>query len=313
MKKFDRIKRDFLDDMLAFTTLCDQIDPEIKKYKNHRVNLFNLRKIEPQTDDYLDYAARGLNDDRLVVDPDYFKDELTLSLIGGKIDYCSIREPHDLKDREKWKYQIVQIKRPSLKELRNRVPRLFPNTHSFSNIFLGHKGEVFSVVDYFVPYNDGLKWKALACVNEHAQTNRVFKNNTGIQTDDRGRVLNEHLRKQMALMFTDRYEWNVELGYQNGGPTFKLIIPPRAIPRLFKLRDVPDGKKRRAALRNWITDHWRQKPESDESTYVRKHLRGSLSFTMDDMKFVVHPSEFDLDKNESLRVERERMKLRKHG
>ncbi len=51
------------------------------------------------------------------------------------------------------------------------------------------------------------------------------------------------------------------------------------LKELFKLRDIPDGYKRRVALRNWVAKHMRRKPSKpDEFVEVKRHLRGKENF-----------------------------------
>ena len=52
------------------------------------------------------------------------------------------------------------------------------------------------------------------------------------------------------------------------------------LKELFATRDIPDGYKRRAALRNWVAKHLRRKPSKpDEFVEVKKHLRGKTDFS----------------------------------
>ena len=51
------------------------------------------------------------------------------------------------------------------------------------------------------------------------------------------------------------------------------------VKELFTLREIPDGYKRRAALRHWVAKHLRRKPSKpDETVEVKRHLRGKESF-----------------------------------
>jgi hypothetical protein len=47
---------------------------------------------------------------------------------------------------------------------------------------------------------------------------------------------------------------------------------------VFKLRDVPDGKQRRAALRHIVNDHKRRLPNRDETQEIAKYWRGARQF-----------------------------------
>lgn len=299
--KFERLKRDFFEDIIAFSTLCDQPQKLMKKYTHHKINPSNFKRMEPMLEDYWD-ASKSLGDNRLILNPN--DNELTLSIIGAPLDFCHIRYP-DGDDKKKNKYQVLRVwKVTDYSTVRGKVPKFFPELHGFSNTFFTHDGGYHNTNFYAIPINDGLEWKVLAEPGEYIETGRVFKPNGGKLEGDDGKDHRIIFRGAMAFSLTNRYEWSVELGYQNYGPTINLVVPPRAILSLFKFRDVPDGKKRRASLKHWVDEHWRQAPEKDESTYVRKHLRGSLDFTMGEMRFSVHPSEYDLEHNEWLREQR---------
>lgn len=68
----------------------------------------------------------------------------------------------------------------------------------------------------------------------------------------------------------------------------KVIIPthPEATKELLKLRDVPEGKKNRPMIINWISEHTRQLKDSE--TQVRKHLRGREEFSWLGYKVVIN-------------------------
>jgi hypothetical protein len=70
--------------------------------------------------------------------------------------------------------------------------------------------------------------------------------------------------------------WRVLLG-SIGGPRLSLETGPTGAKELFRLRDIPQGKHRRAALRHWVREHWRKRDGS--AAAVRRHLRGSEEFT----------------------------------
>lgn len=58
------------------------------------------------------------------------------------------------------------------------------------------------------------------------------------------------------------------------------ITSLQQVKELFSLRDIPDGYKRRAALRHWVAKYARRKPaKPDELVEVKEHLRGKQDFT----------------------------------
>lgn len=92
--------------------------------------------------------------------------------------------------------------------------------------------------------------------------------------------VDDSLRAQMALgmQFTRYYQWMV--GCRHGDrPSILIPTDPTGIRDLFRLREVPEGRQRRAALKHWVSAHWRKKRDDEEAKiFVRQHLRGAETF-----------------------------------
>lgn len=97
-----------------------------------------------------------------------------------------------------------------------------------------------------------------------------------------------------AIAFARRYDWRVCLGYEDS-VAISFVTDPIGAREVFRLRDVPEGRPRRAALRHWVEQHWRKKRDGDK-TWVRSHLRGAMSFTWNGLRCRVVPSEYDLER-----------------
>lgn len=117
------------------------------------------------------------------------------------------------------------------------------------------------------------------------------------------------IHASMAIAFNRYYEWTVKLGYE-GYPSLLFVTDPIGAMEVFRLRDIPEGKGRRAALRNWVTQHWRKKRKDDDEAIikVRKHLRGIETFHWNGLSCTISPSADDLKTNEHLKIEREKEK-----
>lgn len=113
-----------------------------------------------------------------------------------------------------------------------------------------------------------------------------------------------HMLMAAALRF--RYEWSVSIGREDS-PSFRFSTDATGIHALLKERDKgKDG--RREALKSWVTDHWRQsRHDPDEEIYVRKHLRGGEAFMWRGYRCEWQPSQFDRERNEAFKAEREVM------
>lgn len=94
-----------------------------------------------------------------------------------------------------------------------------------------------------------------------------------------------------------RYAWSIYI-WEEGCRKLKLPADHAGILKAFKLRDVPAGKQRRAAIVNWINEHKRRKPGEDEDAQVlvRRHLRGATEFCWNGFHLGVQPPAFDLER-----------------
>jgi hypothetical protein len=106
--------------------------------------------------------------------------------------------------------------------------------------------------------------------------------------------------------------WYVEIG-RDDGISFRFPTRPENLGTIFRLRDLPDGAARRAALRAWVTDHWRSDHRDPEmEIYVRKHLRGAETFRWDGYYCTIVPAQIELELNEALAAERAAMGAQAH-
>ena len=101
-----------------------------------------------------------------------------------------------------------------------------------------------------------------------------------------------YLHVLAGLALTMRYEWSVWLGY-DAGPRVRFLSDPTGARAAFALRDVPPGRQRRAALRNWVEGHWRRKRgDLDDKAWITKHLRGATDFEWNGLKCKIQPPDF---------------------
>lgn len=98
------------------------------------------------------------------------------------------------------------------------------------------------------------------------------------------------------------YHWSVMLG-EIGLPRCRFVTDPLGCREAFRLRDLPPGRNRRAALRNWVSEHWRQRrnPMAEDRAWVRAHLRGAEDFTWNGLRCRIEPSREDLRKQSRLK------------
>jgi len=91
----------------------------------------------------------------------------------------------------------------------------------------------------------------------------------------------------MSLQIRRPYQWRVVLGREDW-PSVSFSTDPDGAKEVFRLRDAPPGRTRRAALRNWVTEHWRQTRTA--STKVQTHLRGVTKFTWNGLNCEIIPT-----------------------
>jgi hypothetical protein len=106
--------------------------------------------------------------------------------------------------------------------------------------------------------------------------------------------------------------WRVATRFDAVCPSLTLLTDPTGVKEFWKLRDIPEGKSRRAALLHWVECHWRQnRKDPDVEGYVRKHLRGQQELTQGQFSAKITPSETDSIEEESLKRMREELRVKK--
>lgn len=92
-----------------------------------------------------------------------------------------------------------------------------------------------------------------------------------------------------------RYEWTVWLGLGEG-PRIRFLTDPLGAREVFRLRNLPAGRDRRAALRHWVAAHTRAKRADPEArAWVRRHLRGATDFDWNGLRCRIQPADFDVE------------------
>ncbi len=88
--------------------------------------------------------------------------------------------------------------------------------------------------------------------------------------------------------------WVVNVGIDPNSPTVSVATDATGVKDAWKLRDVPEGRRRRDALLHWVERHWRKDRHDPEmEVMVRKHLRGSREFNCSGMKMTIKEAETD--------------------
>lgn len=101
-----------------------------------------------------------------------------------------------------------------------------------------------------------------------------------------------------AIELRREYLWSVVIG-EEGIPRARFSTDPIGIREAFRLRDIPPGKARRAALRHWVREHWRKNRTTSaaDRAFISAYLRGATLFTWDGLSCEIQPSRDDMRKN----------------
>jgi hypothetical protein len=112
----------------------------------------------------------------------------------------------------------------------------------------------------------------------------------------------------VALALRQRYEWAVNIGFENT-PTVRIVTDPTGLKELFKDREPIPSKDRKDALMTWVTDHWRQlRYDPETEGYVRKFIRGTTKFSWRGFQCEIKPAAYDMERIEKLKQERAEMR-----
>jgi len=117
----------------------------------------------------------------------------------------------------------------------------------------------------------------------------------------KGCELNEYDPAVSIMLFNLQSNIGLQFWHENG---FSVYIKPddanigfsfplwelSSVKELFKTRDVPAGKKRRAALKHWVCSHARKHPtHGSEQISIKEYLRGDYDANWHGMKVKIIP------------------------
>lgn len=106
---------------------------------------------------------------------------------------------------------------------------------------------------------------------------------------------NRAMEMAFTMALVPRYHWCVDIGFH--GPAVTFVTDPVGAREVFSLRDLPEGRSRRAALRHWVKEHWRKKRTDPLSVAaVREHLRGATQFSWNGLNCRIRPAAYDLER-----------------
>jgi len=119
--------------------------------------------------------------------------------------------------------------------------------------------------------------------------------------------LDGQVQMALGLQFLHESQWRVYFA-RNGAPGVTIPTDAVGVERLIGSRDLPEGRKKRQALRHWVDEHWRQNRSDPLVEHkVRSHLRGAQDFIWNDLTCHVTPAYIDESLAAVLKEERKSM------
>lgn len=171
-------------------------------------------------------------------------------------------------------YGLSRVRQISVQDARGRLTRQCPVNVRVTRATVNREGAIAAAVHHYVGFAAGA-WHT-ASVSGHPFNKVIVADAI------------DAAKRAIAFQRLMEREWRVLLGWE-GMPRVTFVTDPEGAREVFRLRDVPNGKARRAALRNWVTGHWRTALGSGR-TEVRRHLRGALDFTWNGLRCKIIPS-----------------------
>jgi len=259
-----------IDEIITFLELAE---PAKRQPKDpwHHLRLSDLREVEPLSK-LLDPMGNETWVDENVID---------LADADGHLDITTLVDiPPDDPIYQQCAFGVTRTQSVKPADVRGHSKRIFPQMVLMT--FAGIKLDGTYLAAKFVYGREKGLW---------------VDANSGKHTTTNGIPL------AINLQFRRRYFWRVVLGYE-GRSSVSFLTDPHGAQEVFRLRDLPAGGTRRAALRNWVESHWRKnRGDAAESLKVRQHLRGATSFVWNGLKVDIAPSLEDQQLNQKLAAE----------
>lgn len=185
-----------------------------------------------------------------------------------------------------------------IKSWRGRLRVTLPRMVEHEELFIAHNGQALGSLAPLGLTGSGV---VFAAARSHPQASLAVDPTTMYGRDGRETDVSmetQDVSMAHGMMLRREYLWSVLLG-EPGIPRARFVTDVAGVRESFRLRDIPPGKQRRAALRHWVRDHWRKnrKRGGEDNAWVRAHLRGSLDFVWNGLSCQIMPSKEDERRN----------------
>jgi hypothetical protein len=245
----------------------------------HKIPMKWFSDAQPFVNEWMDTFSMARSGD---ANSDIFMDAKPSDV--GNFDTCILAQLFEDDSREvryspeEGNFSLQRIRRVPLKDVRGLFSAKTGIIAEYTVGCVMADAKYHSARRYF-EYRGG-RWYQVA--NQAALTPTVVNKEHG------------HIQLAMGLAFTRQYQWTVSMGWE-GCPSVMFPTDPVGAREAFRLRDIPNGKSRRAALRHWVSGHWRQsRTDPAEESKVRAHLRGATEFNWNGLTCRIKPSAEDV-------------------
>lgn len=176
-------------------------------------------------------------------------------------------------------FAVCRLRELEPPQYRGRVHRAYRHVVDNSSLVINSDGTGV-VQRALLGSNDGARWTTAS----------------GLYHEDFFEEESRRVQMGYSLQFTQQLFWHVELGWE-GYPTVLIPTDAVGVREVFRLRDIPEGKARRAALRHWVHEHMRKSRRDDgDEIKVREHLRGATKFRWNGMICNIEVSKSDAER-----------------
>lgn len=183
-----------------------------------------------------------------------------------------------------YKFALLRLRQIPNNQARGHVAVQCRLNFLLSRALVTHDGEVRKGMHSYVGYNNG-RW----ITEPH---NRSVLENSLIEVD-----MQAHACMLTAQQITSEQFWKVRIGWDSL-PRITFNTDVLGVREVFRLRDIPNGAQRRAALRHWVGEHWRENEK--DRIKVRRHLRGAIKFSWNGLQCEIEPSLLDRKDNQEI-------------
>ena len=190
-------------------------------------------------------------------------------------------------------YNLWRFRKVPLSALRGKCRPISPFVGELAGASVTLDGEYTSYRELLNWSDRDKDWKLVTVhadsrINIFAAMSNGYKFGTSKCDDDLRTVANISL----GAKITSDYWWTVTFRAQSS-LGIRLPTDAAGAKEALRMRDVPEGRSRRAALRHWVRHHLRNK-QSQDPTPVREHLRGAVECDWFGLHCTIAPSPFDL-------------------